>query len=59
MRHSILLAILLAAALGRPAPAQDEDLSLPPDRTRWLNSPPLSMEMLKGKGAVLYFFEES
>jgi thiol-disulfide isomerase/thioredoxin len=32
---------------------------LPRDPTAWLNSPPLTTEALKGKGIVLWFFEET
>jgi thiol-disulfide isomerase/thioredoxin len=32
---------------------------LPRDPAMWLNSPPLTAESLKGKGVVLWFFEEN
>lgn len=32
---------------------------LPGNPTVWINSPPISTEMLAGKAAVLYFFEET
>src|SRR5436190_17656623 len=32
---------------------------LPSDPTMWLNSPPLTAEALKGKGVVLWFYEET
>ena len=32
---------------------------LPSDPSMWLNSPPLTAEALKGKGVVLWFFEET
>ncbi len=38
--------------------AQDAGISLPANPGQWLNSPPISLEAMKGKGAVLYFFEE-
>ena len=38
--------------------AQDRGMSLPTDSGQWLNSAPISLEAMKGKGAVLYFFEE-
>src|SRR4051794_34821792 len=31
---------------------------LPNDPAAWLNSPPLTTQALKGKGVVLWFFEE-
>ncbi len=31
---------------------------LPSNPAQWINSPPLSMRLLRGKGVVLYFFEE-
>lgn len=38
--------------------AQSADLKLPNEPSQWLNSSPLSLETLKGKAAVLWFFEE-
>ena len=41
--------------------AQDrntETVRLPTDPDAWLNSPPISNEILDGKAAILYFFEE-
>lgn len=49
-----LLAIF--CCVGSPTCA--ESFSLPPDASSWVNSAPLSMETLKGKAAVLWFFEE-
>jgi thiol-disulfide isomerase/thioredoxin len=40
------------------APAQDKQLKLPQDPSLWINSRPLSNNALKGKAAVLWFFEE-
>jgi len=40
------------------ATAADTTELLPRDPTAWLNSPPLSVDALKGKGVVLWFFEE-
>lgn len=39
--------------------AQDRGFSLPANPGQWLNSAPISLEAMKGKGAVLYFFEET
>jgi len=41
------------------AQQKDKDsIELPADPEAWLNSPPISNEVLKGKAAILYFFEE-
>lgn len=37
---------------AKPAP------KLPGNSSQWINSPPITNEMLAGKGAVLYFFDE-
>lgn len=42
-----------------PAVAQDAVPSFPRATANWLNSSPITEETLKGKGALLYFFEES
>ena len=39
--------------------AQDGAVRLPANPGQWLNSGPISLEAMKGKGAVLYFFEET
>ncbi len=53
---------LLMAGLVCSAAAQTADLpkapDFPADPRAWLNSPPLSLEMLRGKGAVLWYYEE-
>lgn len=49
-----LVAMLVCSSLT----AQDRGLSLPVNPGQWLNSAPISLEAMKGKGAVLYFFEE-
>lgn len=36
----------------------EESIRFPADPEAWLNSPPISNEILKGKAAILYFFEE-
>lgn len=38
--------------------AQETEFSLPANPAQWINSPPVSMEAIRGKGVVLYFFEE-
>lgn len=49
--------LILMAVCSSPV-AQDTALSLPANPGQWLNSDPISLEAMKGKGAVLYFFEE-
>jgi hypothetical protein len=39
--------------------AQDDDFVLPQDPAAWLNSPPITLDVIKGKAALLYYFEES
>ena len=52
--------LVFRAAVGLP---QDGDAKavpkLPGNPAIWINSPPISNEMLAGKAAVLYFFEET
>jgi len=52
---SLLLAPCFAQAIGAPAEAPP----LPTDPERWMNSSPLSYEGLRGKGVVLWYFEET
>ena len=40
------------------APVQASQLQLPANPAQWINSPPLSTQMLKGKAAVFYLYEE-
>ena len=55
MRSALgLLALLICSSLA----AQDVGISLLANPGQWLNSAPISLEAMKGKGAVLYFFEE-
>lgn len=52
---------LLAGFYGAFAAAQERDaagVKLPANPVQWVNSGPISSEALKGKAAVLYFFEE-
>lgn len=51
-----LLPLVLLTALSPLLQAQS--LQLPQDPRAWVNSPAVSMETLKGKGVVFYFFEE-
>jgi thiol-disulfide isomerase/thioredoxin len=53
--------MLLVIACASPARAQQaaaQPFALPTAKDSWLNSPPLSSEILLGKGIVLWFFEE-
>jgi thiol-disulfide isomerase/thioredoxin len=54
-------AIWLSAAMAlTTASAQEASTELlPSDPSMWLNSPPLTTEALRGKGVVLWFFEET
>jgi hypothetical protein len=60
--HILLLAILTVltpavSAQDRTNPPADE-FRLPSNPAQWINSRPISMDQLRGKAAVLYFFEE-
>ena len=55
--------VLLACSFGSTtASGQDSDsaaeIELPQDPRAWINSSPISVEAMKGKSIVLYFFEE-
>lgn len=39
--------------------AQETDFQLPANPGNWINTPPINMDVLAGKAAVLYYFEES
>jgi thiol-disulfide isomerase/thioredoxin len=62
-RRSSLTALALAAVLivASTAPAADDDsgFQLPASPAKWVNSGPISLQALEGKGAVLWFYEES
>lgn len=49
---------LMLTAVWSSLAAQDGVVRLPADPGQWLNAGPISLEAMKGKGAVLYFFEE-
>ncbi len=46
-------------AFASAARGQESGLKFPSDPAAWLNAPPISAEMLKGKAALLYFYEET
>ena len=50
--------VLDAIKAARLRQAKDAP-QLPADPASWINSPPLSLAALEGKGVVLYFFEET
>lgn len=53
------IAIAVAPMSGVVAQEGNKNsIELPADPEAWLNSPPISNEVLKGKAAILYFFEE-
>lgn len=53
--RSLALPLIALLFVAGTASAQD----LPADPARWMNSPPLTKEMLAGKAAVFYFIEET
>jgi thiol-disulfide isomerase/thioredoxin len=59
---AIVVASLCLAGQARllaQSPEQNISLPLPADSASWINSSPLSMASLEGKGALVYFFEET
>ena len=56
---TLLLSIILCYICTAKVHAQEGEFRLPTDPSVWLNSPPISLEILEGKAAMLYFFEES
>ncbi|TWU59395.1 Thiol-disulfide oxidoreductase ResA [Rubripirellula tenax] len=63
IRSLFSLAVLISAIQGIPqrvALGQDEKpgLRLPSDPRAWINSSPISVDAMRGKAIVLYFFEE-
>ena len=58
--HLAFFILLGCFAFGDIASAQNsKQFEMPTDPSVWLNSPPLTTEMLAGKAAVLYFYEET
>ena len=54
------VALLGCFAISNVAAAQSEErFQMPTDPSVWLNSSPITTEMLDGKAAVLYFYEET
>ena len=55
------LVLTLAAtsiALGQRSSDAEASLELPAENDSWINTVPVSAEMLKGKAALFYLFEE-
>ncbi len=57
LASALVVFAIAAAALGQ---TNDQSISapLPPEQASWINSAPLSLDSLAGKGAVIWFFEE-
>ena len=57
---AVLTSLLVAGAAGGAATGQaaDDAFRLPDQPAAWVNSPPISLSALKGKAAVLWFYEE-
>ena len=57
-----VIVVLLVVLIGQSASAQRAQRTaemLPTDAASWLNSAPITAAMLKGKAAVLWFYEET
>ena len=54
-----LLASSAAVGLAQEGAGKKQTQKLPANPGVWINSPPITNEMLAGKAAVLFFFEES
>jgi peroxiredoxin len=48
----------LAICLTTVAGARAKEVELPQNPAQWINAQPITLDMLKGKAVVLYFFEE-
>src|SRR3954453_19923221 len=46
-------------AVGQTAGVPTQRPALPARADQWINSAPLTYESLRGKGAILYYFEET
>ena len=57
----MLAALMFIGCLGAVDLSAQENVEfqMPTDPSVWLNSTPITSELLEGKGAVLYFFEET
>ena len=52
------VSLLAISALAESSFAQNSMPRFPRNPANWLNSSPITAETLKGKAALLYFFEE-
>ena len=53
-----LFVFCIAVTMAIPAVAQAEAMAFPSQQRNWLNSDPMTLDAIKGKAAVLWFFEE-
>lgn len=54
----LLLFSVVVATATVPNTSLADAQALPSQQKNWLNSSPLTLEAIKGKGALLWFFEE-
>ena len=54
-----LMLLLCSIHTVTRASAQTSELVFPENPAVWINSSPFTLQSLKGKGAILYFFEET
>jgi thiol-disulfide isomerase/thioredoxin len=55
---SCAFALVLAGLSFAESPDQNPTAQMPTESASWINSGPLTLESLEGKGVVLWFFEE-
>jgi thiol-disulfide isomerase/thioredoxin len=55
----LALALICNFASSARAAEDDSSFQLPASPAKWVNSGPISLQALEGKGAVLWFYEES
>ncbi len=56
--HHFLRVLGLVLLFSAASTVSASEFVLPSNASDWINSSPLTLEGLKGKGIVLYFFEE-
>src|SRR5688572_13211454 len=52
--HRVLALVCFLSLFTAVAQAADAPIKLPADASRWINSPPVTLDSLKGKAVVLY-----
>lgn len=57
-RFALLITIFAIGSTAHAQAGATQDFALPTAPEYWLNSPPLSSDILRGKGVVMWFFEE-